>query len=114
MLELWGLLDVRFRREEPRPVRYRLTAARLEGNVLFGPPDAPDAGEEALYAETGWHFICRQREFFIYACDDPAAPELHTDPAVQALSLKMACGQRSTTGSAGSSPLPCRSQISAP
>ena len=91
MLELWGLLDVRFRLEEPRPVRYRLTAARLEGNVLFGPPDAPDAGEEALYAETGWHFICRQREFFIYACDDPAAPELHTDPAVQALSLKMAC-----------------------
>ena len=91
MLELWGLLDVRFRREEPRPVRYRLTAARLEGNVLFGPPDAPDAGEEALYAETGWHFICRQKEFFIYACDDPAAPELHTDPAVQALSLKMAC-----------------------
>ena len=75
MLELWGLLDVRFRREEPRPVRYRLTAARLEGNVLFGPPDAPDAGEEALYAETGWHFICRQREFFIYACDDPAAPD---------------------------------------
>ena len=45
MLELWGLLDVRFRREEPRPVRYRLAAARLEGNVLFGPPDAPDAGE---------------------------------------------------------------------
>lgn len=91
MLELWGLLDVRFRRETPRPVRYRLTAARLKGSVLFSPPGSPDAGEEALYEEAGWHFVCRHREFFIYACDDPTAPELHTDPAVQALSLKMAC-----------------------
>lgn len=91
MLELWGILDVRFRREEPRPVRYRLTAARLKGSVLFSPPGHPDAGEEALYEEAGWHFVCRQGEFCIYACDDPAAPELHTDPAVQAMSLKMAC-----------------------
>lgn len=91
MLELWGRLDVRFRREAPRPVRYRLTAARLKGNVLFSPPGSPDAGEKALYEEAGWHFVCRQNEFYIYACDDPTAPEPHTDPAVQALSLKMAC-----------------------
>lgn len=91
MLERWGGFEARFRRETPRPVRYRLTAARLKGNVLFIPPGTPDAGEEALYEEAGWHFVCRQNEFYIYACDDPAAPELHTDPAVQALSLKMAC-----------------------
>ena len=91
MLERWGGFEARFRRETPRPVRYRLTAARLKGNALFIPPGRPDAGEEALYEEAGWHFVCRQDEFYIYACDDPAAPELHTDPAVQALSLKMAC-----------------------
>lgn len=91
MLERWGGFEAHFRRETPRPVRYRLTAARLKGNVLFIPPGTPDAGEEALYEEAGWHFVCRQNEFYIYACDDPAAPELHTDPAVQALSLKMAC-----------------------
>ena len=91
MPERWGGFEARFRRETPRPVRYRLTAARLKGNVLFIPPGTPDAGEEALYEEAGWHFVCRQNEFYIYACDDPAAPELHTDPAVQALSLKMAC-----------------------
>lgn len=91
MLERWGGFEARFRRETPRPVRYRLTAARLKGNVLFSPPGTPDAGEEALYEEAGWHFVCRQNEFYIYACDDPAAPEPHTDPAVQALSLKMAC-----------------------
>ena len=92
MLERWTVIfEARFRRETPRPVRYRLTAARLNGNVLFSPPGTPDAGEEALYEEAGWHFVCRQNEFYIYACDDPAAPEPHTDPAVQALSLKMAC-----------------------
>ena len=92
MLERWTVIfEARFRRKTPRPVRYRLTAARLKGNVLFSPPGSPDAGEEELYEEAGWHFVCRQNEFYIYACDDPAAPELHTDPAVQALSLKMAC-----------------------
>lgn len=91
MLERWGGFEAHFRRETPRPVRYRLTAARLKGNVLFIPPGTPDAGEEALYEEAFWHFVCRQNEFYIYACDAPAAPEPHTDPAVQALSLKMAC-----------------------
>ena len=89
MLERWTVIfEARFRRETPRPVRYRLTAARLKGPLLF---NHPDAGEQELYEEAGWHFVCRQGEFYIYACDDPAAPELHTDPAVQAMSLKMAC-----------------------
>lgn len=89
MLERWTVIfEARFRRETPRPVRYRLTAARLKGTLLF---NHPDAGEQELYEEAGWHFVCRQGEFYIYACDDPAAPELHTDPAVQAMSLKMAC-----------------------
>lgn len=89
MLERWTVIfEARFRRETPRPVRYRLTAARLKGPLLF---NHPDAGEQELYEEAGWHFVCRQGEFYIYACDAPAAPELHTDPAVQAMSLKMAC-----------------------
>lgn len=89
-LEQWGLYTARFRLAPPLPARYRLTAARLEGSILAGPPLAPDAEEQSLYEEAGWHFICRQDEFFIYACSNPLAPEPHTDPAVQALSLKMA------------------------
>lgn len=89
-LERWGLNTARFRCGTPSPVRYRLTAARLTGSVLAGPPITPDAEEQALYEEAGWHFVCRQDEFFIYACKNPVAPELHTDPAVQAISLKMA------------------------
>lgn len=89
-LEHWGLNTARFRCGTPLPTRYRLTAARLTGSVLAGPPLTPDAEEQALYEAAGWHFVCRQDEFFIYACKNPVAPELHTDPAVQALSLKVA------------------------
>lgn len=89
-LEQWGLYTARFRLGPPLPARYRLTAARLEGSILAGPPLAPDAEEQSLYEEAGWHFICRQDEFFIYACSNPLDPEPHTDPTVQALSLKMA------------------------
>lgn len=80
----------RFHRGIPHATRYRLTAARLKGGWLDLTPSEPPAEERALYAESGWQFVCAQGEFFLYACPDPRVPELHTDPAVQALSLKMA------------------------
>ena len=88
-LQAQGVL-ARFRRGTPAPVRYRLTAARLNGSAFDFLPTAPLQEERTLYAESGWQFVCARGEFFIYGCLDPAAPELHTDPAVQALSLKMA------------------------
>lgn len=89
-VEKLGPTLARFRRGLPQTVRYRLTAARLKGSWLDVVPSEPLSTEKALYAEYGWEFICSQQEFFLYACRDPQAPELHTDPAVQALSLKMA------------------------
>lgn len=89
-VEKLGRTLARFRRGLPQTVRYRLTAARLKGSWLDVVPSEPLSTEKALYAEYGWEFICSQQEFFLYACRDPQAPELHTDPAVQALSLKMA------------------------
>lgn len=89
-VEKLGRTLARFRRGLPQTVRYRLTAARLKGSWLDVVPSEPLSTEKALYAEYGWEFICSQQEFFLYACRDPHAPELHTDPAVQALSLKMA------------------------
>lgn len=89
-VEKLGLTLARFRRGTPCTVRYRLTAARLQGGWLDIAPSEPLSTEKALYAESGWQFVCAQQEFFLYACRDPRAPELHTDPAVQALSLKMA------------------------
>lgn len=89
-VEKLGRTLARFRRGLPQTVRYRLTAARLKGSWLDVVPSEPLSTEKALYAEYGWEFICSQQEFFLYACRGPQAPELHTDPAVQALSLKMA------------------------
>lgn len=89
-VEKLGRTLARFQRGLPQTVRYRLTAARLKGSWLDSVPTEPRAEEQTLYAECGWEFICSQQEFFLYACRDPAAPELHTDPTVQALSLKMA------------------------
>lgn len=89
-LEQWGLYTARFRRDIPRVVRYRITAARVKGSVLFSAPSAPGEEETDLYAAAGWEFVCSWQEFFFYCCRDPHAPELHTDPAIQAISLKMA------------------------
>lgn len=89
-VEALGRTLARFHRGLPQTVRYRLTAARLKGGWLDVVPSEPLSAEKALYAEYGWEFICSQQEFFLYACRNPQAPELHTDPAVQALSLKMA------------------------
>lgn len=89
-LEQWGLYTARFRRDIPRVVRYRITAARLKGSVLFSAPSAPGEEETDLYAAAGWEFVCAWQEFFFYCCQAPQAPELHTDPAIQSISLKMA------------------------
>lgn len=89
-VEKLGRTLARFRRGTPCAVRYRLTAARLKGGWLDTVPTEPLSAEKALYSEYGWEFVCSQQEFFLYICRDPQAPELHTDPAVQALSLKMA------------------------
>lgn len=89
-VEYLGRTFARFHRGVPHANRYRLTAARLKGGWLDLTPTEPPAEERALYAASGWQFVCAQGEFFLYACPDPQSPELHTDPAVQALSLKMA------------------------
>ncbi len=75
-----------FAKDVPRPVRYRLNATR--GSVLDDDWSAPDGEERELSAAAGWQYVCPRGRFFVYACDDAQAPELHTDPAVQALQLK--------------------------
>ena len=75
-----------FAADAPRPMRYRLNATR--GSVLDDTWSTPDGEEAALSAAAGWQYVCPRGRFFVYACDDPQAPELHTDPEVQALQLK--------------------------
>ena len=70
----------------PRRVRYRLDAVPKE--KAFSEFDEKKQAAIALAEEMGWEFVAEWKEFLIYRCGDAHLPELNTDPAVQALSLK--------------------------
>ena len=80
----------------PRRVRYRLDAVPKE--KAFSEFDEKKQAAIALAEEMGWEFVAEWKEFLIYRCGDAHLPELNTDPAVQALSLKRACRMRLPTG----------------
>lgn len=77
-----------FDRGEPADIRYRLEAAPEDTGILSANGGQPDPDAVALNAEYGWEFISSHDQFYIYRTTDPNAPELHTDPRVQALALK--------------------------
>ncbi len=72
--------------DAPRRARYRLEAAPKE-RAFSDFPDNKDAAI-SLMQEMGWQFVTEWREFLIYCTFDSSLPELNTDPAVQAISLK--------------------------
>lgn len=70
----------------PRRVRYRLDAIPKEKAFAEFPENKAAAIE--LAQALGWEYVTERKEFLIYRCMDDTLPELNTDPAVQALSLK--------------------------
>ena len=70
-----------FRVEEPKAnVRFRLEA---QGTYEY------DWNQDEAYKAGGWDHVTTIRGFFcIFRCDDPAAPELHTDPKIQSWTMK--------------------------
>lgn len=70
----------------PRRVRYRLDATPKEKAFADFPENKAAAIE--LAQELGWEYVTERKEFLFYRCMDETLPELSTDPAVQALSLK--------------------------
>ena len=70
----------------PRRVRYRLDAIPKEKAFADFPENKAAAIE--LAQELGWEYVTERKEFLFYRCMDETLPELNTDPAVQALSLK--------------------------
>ena len=80
----------RFRCSQPKAVRYRLNAKPAPETLLESAPGTPDGEERALAQECGWYYVTAVGDFFLYACEDSDAPELNTDPQVQALSLRYA------------------------
>lgn len=72
---------------EPQSIRYRLEPTGTNGGIL-SPDFDPKADAVTLNQEMGWEYRGRRGQFHIYACSDPTAPELHTDPRIQAIAMK--------------------------
>lgn len=75
-----------FVRGEPEELRFRLEATDKPGG-LFSPTHDPADDILDLHYRMGWHYRGRWGQFHIFATADPNAPELHTDPRVQALTI---------------------------
>ena len=81
-----SLLDfAAFQAGPAQPTRYRLTADSRRGGLTNGPQPDPEAVQ--LAQALGWQYVDRCGGLEIWRTDDPAAPELNTDPALQALTL---------------------------
>lgn len=76
-----------FVQDEPDRLRFRLEATDTTGS-LFSPTHDPEDEVIELHQMMGWHYRGRWGQFHIYVTDDPDAPELHTDPRVQALTIQ--------------------------
>lgn len=76
-----------FHRGEPKTVKYRADAAQHSTSLWAENQGAPSFEEIALGEALSWEYVAVWGDFFVYRCDNPHAPELHTDPAVQALTL---------------------------
>lgn len=77
-----------FEEGEAAPVRYRLEAA-LTDNSPLSRREGPAEQAVDLARDFGWDFVCRRGSFDIYRTADPQAPELNTDPTLQAKSLRV-------------------------
>ena len=73
-----------FEETTPHPVKFRMEPLQKTHGVLA---EYPDDDQLQFYESFGWKFICRHGAFFLYRNEDTTAPELNTDPLVQALTM---------------------------
>lgn len=70
----------------PRAEKFRLEATATNGS-LFSREYAPNDDAIQIHHQMGWTYRARRGQFHIYSSSDPEAPELHTDPRVQAITI---------------------------
>lgn len=85
-----GWIDgvLRFDMSEGKKVRYRLDAAPTSTS-LFSSGNEPDKEAVEIAEASGWKYLRKYGQFYVYMAEDADAPELNTDPAVQAMALDM-------------------------
>lgn len=78
-----------FEQGQPATICYRLEPTEVQADGLQ--VVIPDEPQTDLAEELGWEMVCTCRwraSFVVYRTDDPAVPELHTDPAIQCMALQ--------------------------
>ena len=75
-----GFCFLSFAQTTPAEYRYRL-------EPMSGRNREPDAEFLAMAEAAGWEYLGCRSSFFFYRTSDPNAPELHTEPETQALTL---------------------------
>ena len=74
-----------FEKTAPRKALYRLEVIR---GKFMEDTDAPREEIVETAGAMGWEYVTRYGTFYIYRSFDPAARPLHTDPALQAMTVK--------------------------
>lgn len=77
-----------FVKTAPKAVRCRLEASQKK-RTIWNDAYAPPQKMLELAQECGWDFVTGVSDFYIFRTEDPSAPELHTDPGIQAATLKV-------------------------
>lgn len=70
----------------PRNEKFRLEATTTNGGLL-SEEYSPEEEALQLCRQMGWTYRARRGQFHIYSSADPNAPELHTDPRIQAMTI---------------------------
>ena len=76
-----------FEEGTPKRERFRLEPTATRGGLFSNEYDPEDEAVELL-RQMGWVYRARRGQFHIYSSDDPHAPELNTDPQVQAVTIE--------------------------
>lgn len=72
---------------QPQQLRFRLEAT-VNAKGKLSSVTEPEEETVELHRMMGWDYRGRWGQFHIYVTADPDAPELHTDPRVQALTIQ--------------------------
>ena len=75
-----------FEEGPPKKERFRLEPTDRKGGLFSEEYDPEDEAVQMLH-QMGWTYRARRGQFFIFSTDDPNAPELNTDPQVQAVTM---------------------------
>jgi hypothetical protein len=85
-LKKLGVIFAHFSKGEPEKIRYRLDVSFTTNEQMLREEYDPQPG---LFRENGWEFVCRTGQINVYRSPETVnAPELHSDPAEQAFTLR--------------------------